>query len=81
MSEHNYTIDLTGERFETKISPSTNYGYFEHHRLGDNCGGGLWFNGKELVDYDGTSFLPREVAKKLREAGYEVDDCYDSQID
>jgi len=57
----NFYIELKGQR-----------GYFEHFRLGDMCGGGLWFKGKVLVDYDGVYSLPTEVANKLRELGYKV---------
>ena len=37
---------------------------------------GLSFEGKELSDYDGVSFLPREVGEMLRDAGYTVRDDY-----
>lgn len=33
---------------------------------------GLWFEGKELADYDGVFFLPREIGEMLTEAGYSV---------
>jgi hypothetical protein len=33
---------------------------------------GLWFSGRELVDFDGAFSLPREVGELLREAGYVV---------
>jgi hypothetical protein len=33
---------------------------------------GLWFGGKELSDYDGVFFLPREIGEMLAEAGYSV---------
>lgn len=33
---------------------------------------GLWFNGRELVDYDGAFSLPREVAAMIKDAGYVV---------
>lgn len=33
---------------------------------------GLWFDGKELSDYDGVFFLPREVGEMLADAGYSV---------
>lgn len=53
-------------------------GWFEFYDLetgGDDwyAGGGLWFKGKTLVDYDGTFSLPKVVADKLEEWGYEVD--------
>lgn len=75
--KHDYTYDLSSENFDLKISPSTNYGYFEHNKMGDNCGGGLWFTGLTLDDYDGVAILPKEVAKSLRKAGYFLDETFD----
>jgi len=53
-------------------------GYFEHNHLGDECGGGLWFevtdNVKTLVDYDGVFALPREVTAALESAGIKVEE-------
>lgn len=38
---------------------------------------GLWFKGKELSDYDGVFFLPREAGEMLKDAGYVVaEECY-----
>ena len=38
---------------------------------------GLSFEGKELSDYDGVFFLPREVGEMLTEAGYSVpEECF-----
>lgn len=38
---------------------------------------GLSFEGKELSDYDGVFFLPREVGEMLTEAGYFVpENCF-----
>ncbi|TXT23814.1 MAG: hypothetical protein FD134_1906, partial [Gallionellaceae bacterium] len=38
---------------------------------------GLSFNGKELSDFDGAFFLPREVGEMLKDAGYVVpEDCF-----
>jgi len=74
MSKHQYTVDLSDHRFEVQISPSTSYGYFEHPLRGDECGGGLWFEGKTLIDYDGVSILPSAVCELLTLAGYRVDD-------
>lgn len=38
---------------------------------------GLSFEGKELSDYDGVFFLPREVGEMLKDAGYAVpEDCF-----
>lgn len=33
---------------------------------------GLWFEGKDLTDYDGVFELPIEAAKLIRKAGYRV---------
>lgn len=48
------------------------YYYFEHNELGDECGGGLWFEGRELIDYDGVYALPREVVSMLKDLGFDV---------
>ena len=36
--------------------------------------GGLWFEGKEVVDYDGIYELPDEVKLAIRYMGYKIDD-------
>lgn len=36
--------------------------------------GGLWFDGIDLVDYDGVSGLPKAVADKLIQWGYNVEE-------
>ncbi len=33
---------------------------------------GLWFEGRELVDYDGVFELPTEAVKLIRKGGYKV---------
>ena len=70
---HQYTQDLSTGKFEIKVSPTTNYGYFEHNEHGEDCGGGLWFVGKELTDYDGVFELPKTVADALIQAGYHLE--------
>lgn len=56
--------------------PDRDRGWFEHKVEGDSQGGGLWFDGKELIDYDGVFALAKELCEKLREMGYVVsDDC------
>lgn len=49
-------------------------GYFE--RDGQAIGG-LWFEGKGLVDYDGTFSLPKSVASALRADGFIVGPEFD----
>lgn len=72
MPSYDFTKDLSTSNFEVRIDEGAQYGYFEHKDLGDECGGGLWFEGDELVDYDGVFSLPKEVAEALLAAGYIV---------
>ena len=67
---HVYTEILEKGNWEVKISPTTQYGYFENVKTG--AGGGLWFDGSELVDYDGVFELPKDVVDMLSGAGYDV---------
>lgn len=67
---HVYTETLEQGCWEVKISPTTQYGYFENVKTGG--GGGLWFDGPELVDYDGVFELPKDVVDMLAGAGYDV---------
>jgi hypothetical protein len=59
-------------KFEVVLNPEENFGYFEHEDYGDEWGGGLWFEGKSLIDYDGVYELPSEVIAGIRELGYIV---------
>lgn len=73
----NFTKASTNGKYEVHVDPVAKYGYFEHAILGDNSGGGLWFD-KEgdtltLTDYDGVFELPKPVAEALRELGCVVD--------
>lgn len=61
-----YTIEIG------QLPDQPNYGWFENDELGG--GGGLWFEGDTLVDYDCVFALPPEVVAALRRAGYTVDD-------
>lgn len=62
------------KNFEIGIFDDKTGGWFEHNTHGDELGGGLWFMGRFLVDYDGVWSLPQEVASKLLELGYEMED-------
>ncbi|MEY4570327.1 MAG: hypothetical protein RLZZ398_1766 [Verrucomicrobiota bacterium] len=44
----------------------------------EDCGAeiGFTFEGRTLIDYDGAFCLPGEVARLLRELGYEVPEEY-----
>jgi hypothetical protein len=63
----------TVEAFEIGIHSTEPRGWFEHMQLGDECGGGLWFEkvrGKlRLIDYDGVFSLPRPVIDGIRALG------------
>lgn len=65
------TMKVTTNNFCIEILSPTK-GYFEHETEGDNCAGELWFEGKELIDYDGVFALPKEVVTALREYGWIV---------
>jgi len=52
---------------------ANDYVYFEHDKEGDNDAGGMWFNNKELVDYDGVFELPKEVIEYMEKEGYNMD--------
>lgn len=68
---HKYTEKYETARFTVEISPSTCYGYFEST---EGEGGGLWFSkNKILMDYDGVSSLPVEVAAMIHHLGYKVE--------
>ena len=68
------------------IDTEANYGYFEYEveqtdeeiqMFGEQesiyVEGGLWFDGNQLVDYDGIDTLPEEVIKLIQELGYKTD--------
>lgn len=77
-----FNKDISTDRFEIKIDTTAGYGYFEHNTRGDECGGGLWFSGLELIEYDGTATLPKNVAEALHKDGYLVgEDFADIQVD
>ena len=49
-------------------------GFFEHNEFGDEYGGGLSFEGKVLVDYDGiVGYVPKEVCDSLEEEGFDME--------
>ena len=65
---------ISCNNFVLEIDASSMRGFFEHTSLGDECGGGLWFERDKsgrltLVDYDGVADLPDDVAGALMKAG------------
>ena len=75
-SESNVTLEVTvGIKSE-------DYGWFEIYDLESGgeewyAEGGIWFDGKEVTDYDGVFSLPIPVIEKLREWGY---DCSEVEV-
>jgi hypothetical protein len=63
---HEYTLKAS----RCAISPSTSYGYWE--RKDGSEGGGLWFDGMSLSDYDGAFSLPKDVCDEIAALGYTV---------
>lgn len=72
MTIYNFTLKTVSGKFEIGIDPIAQYGYFEHETLGDECGGGLWFEKGRLIDYDGVFSPPKSVIKGIREVGFIV---------
>ena len=70
MTEYKFDLSAHRGKFTVEIDSKAEYGYFEHDTLGDECGGGLWFKDKTLIDADGTSSVPKSVIKCLRSLGY-----------
>jgi hypothetical protein len=78
---YNFNITITTDNFDVMVDTTALYGYFEHHRYGDELGGGLRFTTLtdgtlDLVDFDGVPSLPYEVVTALLDAGILVDDGF-----
>lgn len=73
---YNFNLKFQAGPFEVMVDTASQYGYFEHDDLGDECGGGLWFRDNNLIDYDGVFELPSKVSAGLREHGFIVDEEY-----
>lgn len=70
-------INLDQHPFTIHVNVGTGHGWFEHVTLGDARGGKLWFEGRELVDADGTASLPKVVATALRGTGFTVEENFE----
>ena len=71
IKEENIKLDVT-------ISIKDERGSFEIYDIktgGEDwyAEGGLWFKGKDLVDYDGVFALPKCIESKLTELEYNLD--------
>lgn len=70
------------QHFEVGYHTDQKHGWFEHNELGDECGGGLWFDDSgALIDYDGVYELPSEVVQALATAGFDVTYCTETDND
>lgn len=67
-------MNIQTKSFEI-IFNNTDYAYFEHNKMGDDYAGGLWFENKSLIDYDGVYEVPKEVIQALIEKGYNMDEA------
>jgi len=72
MQPYDFSLKTKVGKFEVQIDPVAMYGWFEHDELGDEAGGGLWFDGDELMDYDGMAILPKSVIEAIRNLGLKV---------
>jgi hypothetical protein len=72
--QYEFTYKAAGKHWAIAIDPVADYGYFE--TVSGIEGGGLWFEGKSLTDYDGRGVLPREVCELVAGAGYEVGEAF-----
>lgn len=71
MSDYRFNLDLSNEHYTIKIDTRAQYGYFENNKSG--TGGGIWFDGKTIVDYDGVFDLPKQVYERLYSAGFAME--------
>lgn len=72
---YTYNIEVKDSAGATvAVDTASQYGYWE--RSDGSEGGGLWFEGAELIDYDGAFELPRRVIEALLAAGFTVDESF-----
>jgi len=81
MGKYNFTLNASAAPFEIKIDEGALYGYFEHDELGEDCGGGLWFERlaggvMALSDFDGVFELPAKVKAALIAKGIIVSEDF-----
>lgn len=69
---YNFDLKIDTGTYTIQIDNAANYGYFEHNELGDGSAGGIWFEDKEVSDYDGVFALPADVVMALRDNGFVV---------
>ena len=68
--EYDFRTTIGTQNYTIGIDAKALYGFFEHNELGDESGGGLWFDKEfQLIDYDGVFELPSEVKNVLIQFG------------
>jgi hypothetical protein len=73
---------LNTEHFTIGIHKGGLHGWFEHNTLGDECGGGLWFDPDgTLYDYDGVYRIPLEVLEALKANGFNTESMEEDHVD
>lgn len=80
--ENSYAVIASEDNVQLEITVGINdeeYGWFEMYDIESEgiewyAEGGLIFEGKTLVDYDGVFDLPTPILNKLEEWGYDVSD-------
>lgn len=76
MANYDYNVKTNDHKgYDIRVDTKAKYGCFEHNELGDEDGGGLWFDDQgELEDFDGAFVLPKEVAEWINlQDGLSVD--------
>mgnify|MGYP000002526644 CR=1 FL=1 len=74
-----HSVDLSTNKFEIHVNTETKYGWFEDKILGDENGGGLWFDeDMKLKDYDGVYFLPTDVRNQLMRNNFITQEMYEN---
>ena len=68
---YNFDHKIVVGDYMVEIDSVKQYGYFENQARGGE--GGLWFNGKELVDYDGVYELPQSVIVAIYQLGFNAE--------
>mgnify|MGYP003120558855 FL=1 len=78
--ENSYMVLDRADDVECEVTvgiKSDDYGYFEMYDLPSDglrfyAEGGIWFTGKEVVDYDGVFSLPQPIIDQLKRMGYDT---------
>ena len=76
---NSYNVNLSTNKFEIWINTEAKNGWFEDKIVGDENGGGLWFDkDMQLEDYDGVYFLPDDVRNQLMRNNFITQEMYEN---